>query len=194
MYASITDNSLPTILQHAARPANLLASAEHCNTEARCVRHHLKDQNILLVSLAIIVQQSVWLTSKLSNTITMCARKETVEQLSRSSRGPQLDDVSKPISLPFFQARNMTKDARKHTVSNVKRQVAAKQSAKKRHEQALKYRNAETRAALDSQAQEIYAVSASALSSVIHYSRIKDKKDDSWQKYSVPTKCARGSC
>jgi len=36
--------------------------------------------------------------------------------------------------------------------------VAAKQSTKKRQKQGSKYRNAEVRAVLDSQAQEIYAI------------------------------------
>jgi hypothetical protein len=57
----------------------------------------------------------------------------------------------------------MVKDSRKRskpTPSKGKKQVtAAKQSAKKKQKQGLKYRNADLRAALDSQTQEMFAVS-----------------------------------
>jgi len=59
----------------------------------------------------------------------------------------------------------MVKDSRKRskpTPSKGKKQVtAAKQSAKKKQKQGLKYRNADLRAALDSQTQEMFAITAS---------------------------------
>jgi hypothetical protein len=59
----------------------------------------------------------------------------------------------------------MVKDSRKRlkpTLSKGTKQVtSAKQSAKKKQKQGLKYRNADLRASLDSQTQEIFAVSIS---------------------------------
>ena len=55
----------------------------------------------------------------------------------------------------------MVKDPRKRksTLSQKKKQVtAAKQSATKQQKRGLKYRNADLRISLDSQAQEIFAV------------------------------------